>query len=352
VPITPFFSPLRFPGNSRRTLPRAFAVVSLTVFALASCRPSAPKPVLIGKLQSRPASIRYQEGVWFWLEQPSKAPMRLIRCRDTQIQEIASAEEIRSYTVEQGKIAWAARQGKQWTVLLAEEKGGEPRTLWSGTDEPMGLNLSGGRLYWLHRLPAPVADSGPLPSLSPSLEVVAVPVEGGAPAPVTRLWESENGEVLGMRDGALYVALQRNLSPGSFSIVRIPSGGTPVRLVSEMGHPYSLLTKDETLYWVAPSSEISPPTGASCLRRLDRAGKIETLTDWLPTNGKVYETARGVFYADGEFLPTLWRFLGQDRFPEAIPVPDGYAALAAGGEDALLMGTNVVTPTLYRMPLP
>jgi len=64
--------------------------------------------------------------------------------------------------------------------------------------------------------------------------------------------------------------------------------------------------------------------------------------------------ARGVLYADGEMPPSLWRFLGSDRFPEAIPVPQGYAALAAGGEDALLMDTNTapLAPTLYRMPLP
>jgi hypothetical protein len=354
VPKIPFSYSIRFPGSARRLLPFAFAAVSLIGLGLTSCRPPALKPVQVGKLPSSPLSIRYQDGAWFWLEQPPNASMHLICFRDTQPQRIASAQEIRSYTVEQGKIAWAARHGRQWTVFLTEEKGGEPRTLWSGTDEPMGLNLSGGRLYWLHRLPAPVADSGPLPSLSPSLEVVAAPVEGGAPAPVTRLWESGDGEVLGMHDGALYVALYRTLRPGSFHVVRIPSGGAPARLVSEQGHPYPILTKKGALYWTAPSPEVSDSMGLSCLRRLDRAGRIETLTDWLPPNGRVYETARGVLYADGDMPSSLWRFLGQDRFPEAIPVPRGYAALAAGGEDALLIDIYAAlrTPTLYKMPLP
>jgi hypothetical protein len=342
------------PGSARRSLPFAFAAVSLLGFGLTSCRPPALKLVLVGKLPSSPLSIRYQDGAWFWLEQPPDAPMHLIRFRDAQRQEIASAQEIRSYTVEQGKIAWAAREGGQWTVLLSEEKGGEPRTLWSGADEPMGLSLSGGRLYWLHRLPAPVADSGPLPSLSPSLEVVAAPVEGGTPAPVTRLWELGEGEVLGTHDGALYVALYRTLRPGSCRVVRIPSGGPPVRLVSEQGDTRPILTEEGALYWAAPSPEAAEAMGVRCLRRRDRAGRIETLTDWLPPNGRVYATARGVLYADGDMPSSLWRALGPDRFPEAVPLPRGYAALAAGGEDALLMDTSTPlrTPTLYLMTLP
>jgi hypothetical protein len=219
----------------------------------------------------------------------------------------------------------------------------------------MSLKLTADRAYWLRRSPAPGFANAPFPPLAASLQVVSVPFAGGAPTPLARIAESEDGAILGVQGDALFCVAYRRLFPGSFSVYQIPlKGGTPTRRFRGGGTPQILLTQDGRLYWCALSQEVSGPRWAFILYRQSEGGQPEAITDWLPQGGRLYETAQGVVYADKEPTASLWREGRRDAFPQAIPLPLGYSGLAAGGKEALLVSAmdSRSTPTLYRMPLP
>jgi hypothetical protein len=318
----------------------------------------APPPVALGRAGGTPVSILRRAGAWYWLEQTKKNGDRLMRATSDGVKMISSAEELPRYAVEDGRLVWSARQAGRWSILAANSDGGEPRTLWSGTVEPMGLALYDGRLYWLQQVPAAVPDGDPFPPLSTSLEAFSLARDGGAVTSLGRIWEAGRAEVLGFHSGALYVAAYRLIRPGSLYIYRLMTNGAPaVRVVGESGNPPALLTHAGVLYWLAPSQET---LNAFRLRRLDDhehtsiGQKAETLSDWLPDDGALYETVRGVFYQDHQAQSALWPAGRQDVFPASTPVPAGYRVLAAG-EDAMLLASadsSFSSPTLYWSPLP
>jgi hypothetical protein len=332
-----------------------FALAGLIALAMVLRARQAQKPTLLGPVQSVPTSIQLHDGAWYWLEQPKKAPARLVRAGDSGMKAIATAEALPRYAVENGKLLWSARQGGRWTIFAAAADGSGQRALWDGAEEPMGLTLAEGRAYWLHRVPAPVPDGAPFPTLSASLDVQSMSQDGGLVTTVGHLWEPDDGEVLGLHDNALYVSVYRHGQPGCFSIYRIAQGAPAVRIAGESGRSTALLTHDGVVYWLAPSREA---TNAYCLRRIDsrrNGGQTETLSDWLPTLSTLYETTHGVL-CDGlqDNFPALYRSGQRDVFPQALPIPDNYMALAAG-ENAILLaakGASFATPTLYWMRLP
>ncbi len=353
MPITsPSSRPL---GLSRWSLIALVLLGCAGAFALAQRRSLHAKPRLVGTTNVQPLSIRRAEGAWYWREHTKNAGDRLMRISASGSQVVAKADTLSCYTLAEGKLGWVERTGDDWTIFLAEADGSKPIPLLKRGAEPMGIAIAQGTLYWLQRLPAPARDSGHFPSLLPSLEVVSMPLTGGKPNSLARLWESEDGEVLGLHANTLFVAAYRHPSPGSFCLYRVPLGkDSPVRIVGERDLAHPLLTQTGVLYWTVPSKEVAGPPSAVCVRRLDANGQIETLSDWLPFSGELYETTHGVLYRDRETDSALWAAGRNDIFPVPLPIPVGYAAVAAGEGLMLLapLGVDTAHLTLYETPLP
>lgn len=331
----------------------AVLICALSAFAL---RPKAPMaPPAFGKVKSLPQFVSRHKGSWFWLEMDKQKAKRLVSADGGGLHTLAEAEELSRYAVSDDTLVWSARQGKKWTLFRSGLNGREPRSLWSGDEEPLGLNIVQGRIFWVHRLPAPLPDSGPFSPLLPTLEILALSSEGGVAQPVGRIPESEDGEILGGHDDSLYVITYRNAMPVKYCIYRVPMNtGAAVRVVGEAGRFNALLTREGSLYWIAHSSEVTPANSAACIKRLDKAGKPETLTDWLPGQGRFFETPRGILYMDNGTSAHFWQVGTVDRFPEPLAMPQGFIALGAG-DDALLTayrGMVATEITLHQMPLP
>ncbi|GEM_PF-3006250 len=355
MPVASQSAPFRAIGRFHWRLIALVLLVSIAAFALAQRRKSLAQPRLVGTTNVFPISIRHAEDAWYWRDQTKDTGGRLMRISASGSQVIAKADALSCYALGEGKLGWIERNGREWTVLLAESDGSNPRSLYKNTAEPMGIAIAQGRIYWLNRVPALARDSGLFPSLSPTLEVVSMSLSGGKPNSVALLYESEDGEMLGLHGNVLAIATYRRTLPGSFCLYRVPLGEAfPVRVAGERGLSRSLLTRDGDLYWTAPSKEVAGPPTAITLRRLDANGRAETLSDWLPLSGELYETTEGVLYGDRSIGGSLYPAGRSDQFPEPLAVPVGYTAVAAGEGLMLLAPAKADSAqfTFYEMSLP
>lgn len=314
-----------------------------------------PKPASFVTAGSLPTQARWHESVWYWLETPEKAKARLMRADSSGARPLVEADQLTSYALDAGKIAWIARDGKTWKITLSALNGTNPQTVWSGDTTPRGLYISGDKLYYLEQTPPVIPNSGALPPLGSRLRILALPVTGGTPAEIASLLESEGDEIAGVHDGQLYVKAFRTGVPGATVIFRVPvSGGTPKRIVGEAGRQSVLMTRDGTLYWTAASPEDSRANNAFCVRRLGKDDKPETLTDWLPANGRLFETRRGLVYVDGDYQPTAWPLSGARELPHPLYTLRDYGVVAAGDGELLLR--QMYKPqsdfSLYRIGIP
>ncbi|MCX6381117.1 MAG: hypothetical protein NT023_16870 [Armatimonadetes bacterium] len=314
-----------------------------------------PTPVLIGQANSEPLSIQCIEGTWYWREQPLKGKGRLVRATTAGIKEFASAESLTAFDTDGSTLVWTARDGITWSVMSANSDGSGGHPVWSGKEEPMGVKLTQGRIYWLRRTPAVLDTSLPFPPLQSSLQVVSLPTGGGTLDVGATLAESDTGRVLGIYEGVLYVAALRMSRPGSTVVYRVEAQDkTPKRIASTERHLPALLTREGDLYWLAPSMETNSPQPAMHLFHRDKAGVIEPLSDWLPMGGTLYETSHGIMYADKEYPPNFWSAGSQADFPTALPLPKDFTAIAASDKTAIVApaSSSRAKPMLYQIPLP
>ncbi len=317
-------------------------------------RNTLPTPVSIGQAKDEPLSIHGVGGAWYWREQPLKGKGRLIRATIAGMKEIATADALPSFDTDGKTLVWTARQGAEWSVMSANVEGGGGHAVWSGKEEPRGVKMIQERIYWLLRTPAPIDIALPFPPLQSSLQIVSVPIGGGALEASARLPEADDGEALGISEGSLYVRAVRMSSPGATSLYRVNTQNrTFTRITSVARHLPALLTRNGTLYWLAPSKETDSPQIAMQVFRMGASGTIEPLTDWLPAGGALYETANDVLYADREMPPSFWRLGSQDVFPTTLPLPKDFTALALGDTTALVMSASTPRskPALYQIPL-
>jgi hypothetical protein len=186
------------------------------------------------------------------------------------------------------------------------------------------------------------------------IQVFSMPQAGGPPVAVAVLWENTEARVLGLHGNDLYIATSYSPTPGHMALYRLPPDGPPVRLVGEIGSQHALLTRDGTLYWVAQSRDAAIPNTMSCIRRLRKEGKPETLSDWLPVNGKLYETARGVVYVDGEYLSRAWPVGEPKQLTSSYDSPPDFLVRAVGENEMLLerIEGKRTKIALYRVALP
>jgi hypothetical protein len=339
---------------------RLLHVLLLTLLCLVSAyvvrRALTPRaPVFFAQARSSFVGARWHEGNWYWLEGAGTPGARLVRANASVTLTVAAGDRIGAYSLAEGKVVWTVRDGSRWTVDIGGADGSGKRTLWSGEREPRGLCLAAGRVFWLEQAPPAVPESGALPPLAATLKLVSVPTEGGSPGVIATLLETEGGQVIGVHDGQIYLSAFRPGTYGVTAIYRVAlTGGNPRRVVGETGRQRVLLTREGLLYWVSPSPEDNGVGKSVCIRRLGREDRPETLADWLPANGQLYETDHGVCYVDSSSPAAAWPLTGGKELPRSVPLPGNYTVLAAGDGEMLLESTGT-TPTnipVYRMALP
>jgi hypothetical protein len=345
---------LRYGGARLPLIILLFLLVAVGV-ALALRRPTLAKPTPLGKFKGLPTAVRYHNGAWYWIAQIDSKKSVFLRVASNNRKEIASAEAINSYHIVEGRLVWLEKSGKEWIIRTADEQGGGRSDLYKSKTEMMGLGTSEKSLLWLQRSAPILPFDNPYPTLSPQLDLMEMSLAGGAPKRIARLPESGVGTVVGKSDGAIYVTTYRNLRPSNGCVYRIPLDSLkPTRVVSVRGEPYAIFARDGMLYWTANSADISPPAGGTSVRRLDNQGKVETMNDFLPFLGKVYDTPQGVLFVDSAVPPTLWRMPSPDEFPTPVPVPEGYSGLALSDNHLLYITrtSTSINPELAEGLLP
>jgi hypothetical protein len=314
-----------------------------------------PPPTLFARPRAAIANPIWYDGAWYWLEGSGKPGARLVRGNGSGTTDVASVNQMRSFAVGGDKVAWIAGTGKGWTVTVASLDGTARQNLWTGDREPSGLCIAERRVFWLEEAPPLVPGNTPLPPLATTIKVISAPVEGsGAIMVVGTVMELKGKQVVGVRDGQVYVAATRLGLQDATTIYRIPLAGGPARRVAaETGSQFALLTRSGTLYWTAPSRESSDSGKAICIRRLDRDKGPETLEDWLSDGGKLYETAGGVYYVDSSNEATAWPIGNARTLPKPTSLPSGFGVAAVGDREMLVQPTSGgASGSLYRMPLP
>jgi hypothetical protein len=314
-----------------------------------------PPPTLFAHPRAELANPTWHDGAWYWIEGSGKPGSRLVRGTGSGTTDVASMDQIRSYSVGAGKVAWIAGAGKGWTVSVASLDGTARQILWSGNLEPHGICIAERRVYWLEEALPLVPGNILLPPLASTIKVISAPVEGGGPNSIAgTVMELTGEQVVGVRDGQIYVAASRSGLQGATTIYRVPlAGGGARRVAGETGAQNGMLTRNGTLYWTAPSRESSQPESTFCVRRLDRDKGPETLEDWLPGGGKLYETAQGVYYVDAGYQATAWPIGNAKTLSKPAPLPPGFAVVAVGDREMLVRQSGGgATDPLYRMPLP
>ena len=312
-------------------------------------------PIVFAQAGASLTEVMWREGNWYWLEAAGKPGSRLIRANASGSLPPIAAPGINAYAVADGMAVWSAHDGNHWTITLAAADGSGKNTLWAGEQELSGLCIAEGRVFWMVSIPPTLPESGPLPPLTNKLQIVSVPTAGGSPEVIATLLETTGKQVIGVHDGQLYVSAVRHTSPEVTTIYRVAlNGGSAHRVAGETGVQPALLTKEGALYWSAPSRESTQRDKVVCIRRLGKEDKPETLTDWLPGGGHLYESGRGVCYVDGDPLPAAWAVSAGLELPRSIPLPQDFSVLSVGNGELLLKSSASPSANfpIYRMGLP
>jgi hypothetical protein len=333
---------------ARRTVILIVVVLAAAAASLAVLRPFGVRSRALARAADPPAMASIHAGVWYWVERPDGPGATLARAGQSGREVVATADAIGSYDVDGPSAAWCARSGQGWSIQASPAAGAQSHELWSGATKPGGLRLLGERLYWAVTVPPTQPDAGPYPPLGPMLRVLSVPLAGGAPTVLSTIMDPGEASVLGRSGDSLYICAVRATVPEQTVVYRLPvGGGAARRVVGERGRQSALATRSGDLYWLAPSRE-SSRSDLVCIRRLGKDDRIETLSDWVPSYGMLYETRRGVCCIDGSPSPAVWP-VGENRaLPRPLTMPDGCLPLAVGEGEALL------TPTMgkgYRLLL-
>ena len=104
-------------------------VVSVTL--VLRVRPPQAPAFIVQTHAAITGALQY-EGAWYWLEGAGKPGSRLVRANAAGALPIASADQIQTFAVGEGKVAWAAQEGNRWSVTLAASDGSDLRTRSNG----------------------------------------------------------------------------------------------------------------------------------------------------------------------------------------------------------------------------
>ncbi len=331
----------------------AILVLVTVIIILAARALFAGGPRSFAQIGSLPIGAIRRAGIWYWMENPQGPHAQLVRADENGKITRREADVITGFDVAGDTLVYIARKGNSWSGLIARTDGRE-EVVWSGPNEAWGPKGQGNTAYWSVQIPPSVSDKSSLPPLAPGLQILSGPIGSAKSAVVAKLLERE-GSIIGIHSGKIYLAAYRSGSPGSTAFYTVPlTGGTPQRIAGEAGRSLGIVTRDGTLMWIGQSRESSDEVTVSCIRRIGSDGKAETVMDWLPRNGELFDTDHGVYYVDGGAQPSLWPLGTADRLPRPASVSKGFAPVALGEGEILLRPDNLVLApvSLFKAPLP
>lgn len=269
---------------------------------------------------------------WYWVERPINQKARLARVAGGAPEVLATADEIVDYHASGGSAAWVQRDGKAWSIQVIDANGAR-QTLPCGERGARSVFLAGDRLFWLASTPGTAGDV-PVPAFGPSLQVMETSLSTRTLRTGATLLESD-GRIIGLRGDDLYIRGLRHVLPGATVLYRATQGQRPVRLAAETGRGHALITSDGTLYWVAQSRDASNRENNACVRRLGSDGKPATVAEWLPPDGRLYDTGRGIYYVDGSVQSAAWRISAGPTLQRPLNLDSQFLAISAGDGELL-----------------
>lgn len=334
-----------------------FLILALLVVALAATR--LPRSARTAVKADQVKLLCVSAGGVYWVDQAPGGGATLLHAARVGAapRTLASAPSITSLAAAGKSLVYLTEDKTPSSGQLWQAGPGSapPRSLRQGLRAPRGLLATREHLYWVETRPAPVPGIACVPVLQPLSLIYRANLDGEAPA-LLAVSESDEahfpGRLMGERDGQLYW-LQHSGQQYQHPITtvsRVPVQGGPAEQMARAEGLQEALVVGSTLYWTAPSEEISPPGAGRSVRCLPLAGgEARTLTDWLSPRGALGMIGGRVVYCD---QTTVWRI--PSRLGEAQPV----AKFAQNPDCLTIYNGAVYTPTttpeggrLMRRPL-
>jgi hypothetical protein len=224
---------------------------------------------------------------WVWLRtSPQKSTLYTTASAGST--QVVAAGSAWSDLAADGRTLWIANQGEGAILEMQGSPSVTPRPLLEKLSEPGGLAAKNGTLYWAERTSAStrypwVPTAGPRLRVSSRGSAGATSVLGEWPAAAGKLF-GPGPEDLVISSDALYLRVRR---PAATEFVRFPlGGGPPQRVAIEPGFQQAVVAGD-SLYWSAPSPEVSDTGDVRAVKRWSPGRQAVLLSDWLPGSGRL-----------------------------------------------------------------
>lgn len=302
-----------------------YLILAVLVVVFAATRVRLPGRAGAGVDAAHLKLLSVSAGGVYWVNQPPEGPAQLQHAPrvGAPARPVATAPAIRSLAPAGKGLVYltedqAPNSGQLWQ---AGPGSAPPRSLRQGLRAPQGLLATPEHLYWVETRPSPAPGIACVPVLQPLSLVYRAAPDGQAPALLAVSESAEAhfpGKLLGERDGQLYWLQHsgQQYQHATTAISRVPvAGGAAEQVVRTEGLQDALLA-GRTLYWTAPSAEMSPPGFGRTVRAMALpGGEARTLTDWMSTDGILGLAGGRPIYCD---RTTIWRL--PSRLAEATPM--------------------------------
>lgn len=274
----------------------------------------------------------------YWLARDGEASILRRQEGSGAVTDVARGGAWRGVAVDREGV-WLAEWGEPTGRLLRVGNDGQIVPALTGLAQPEGLLAYADALYWIETEPPLVPDLPFVPAAGPHAALRryrAGAVETLARWP-TYAQPGESDPIAVTAEGILV----RQATELATRILRIvPETGRVEMLVAIPGLQ-SVVSAAGTLYWTAPSEEVSPRDRNASVWRLGAQGP-EYVTDWLPARVQLVAAGPRVFavYGEGVWevppqlgMPRRWRATGASHVA-AGPRPGEITLIDPPGADS------------------
>ena len=215
-----------------------------------------------------------------------------------------SEPTLRAITIAEGQVFAISGDGATKGAIVTIPRGGGGVTpLVGGLTLPAGLLVRGGVIYWTETSTDAAKHVHHIAATRPRTVIRAMPLGGGSPTTLVAIEghaDGFRGELLGVHDGRVYWLDRCGwlLHEGWSAVRSVPTeGGEPERVKLERSTRQHAVLDGDLLYYTAPSDDAGDPLDLRSVRRMNASGgESTTLTDWLPTRGRLVRHRGNTIY--------------------------------------------------------
>ena len=249
-----------------------------------------------------------------------------------------------------------AVDGESGSVLSVPRAGGQPTELAANVPLPRGLAEAEGTVFWTETLAPKFGHVYHVPHVRARTVIRSRPLTGGGTATVAALDADPggfSGELLGVHNGRiLWLGRTAQGLSGGWAAIRsapVAGGAVETHFVLRAGGHDAML-HNGSLYWTAPSEDAGSPLQYRCVRRAPLEGlEPETLTDWLPSGGKLLHARGHVYYVAQD---RIWRVPETPGLPVTVPGAKYSGSVATGLGNSIIYASPALEGTgLKRAPV-